>query len=562
MRAMGTLLERLLVATTAVRAVVRNGDIARLEVAWLAANAASYGFLVATLVVAYEVGGPAAAGLLGVVRYLPPTLLAPFAGLPASRWRPDRVLFAVDVIRAACMCGTLAILILGGPLWLIFAIVAVEAGFGGLTRPLTLSLVPWLARTPGELVASNVVTSAAEGVGTVLGPSIVGILLAASGEAAATAAAVVMMAIGAMAVVSIRVATIRTRAGAASGRPGLTDGVRAIVRIPVLRIVILGFGLQSGVRGMLNVLLVVVAIERLGIGQGGVGLLSAAIGAGGFAGALIALSLTGRSRVSSVFIDSLAMWGLPIVVMGLVADPIAAVVMLVIVGISNALLDVTGFTLLQRFTPNSGRVAIMGALDSLAAAGLVLGSLAASFVLAWLGIQAALFAAGVLLPLAAVIARPGLQRGETQIDPNEEQAGLLQGDPLFMPLSLSVIEELAANMRPVVFEPDQLLIREGEPGNDYLLVAKGDIEVSQAGSPIRRLGPGAGVGEISLLRDVPRTASVRAVGPVRAYALDSEAFLQAVTGTPASLRVAESIVDDRLTGTPPATSATRRPPAR
>lgn len=552
---MGAFRDRLMAATAAVRAVLRNGEIARLEIAWLAANGASYGFLVATLVVAYEAGGPAAAGVLGVVRYLPPTLLAPFAGIPASRWRPDRVLFAVDAIRALCMGATLVILVLDGPLWLIFAVVAVEAGFGGLTRPLTLSLVPWLARTPGELVASNVVTSAAEGVGTVLGPSIVGILLATSGDVTATAAAAAMMAVGALSVASIRVATIRARSAVASARPRLTDGVRTIVRIPVLRLVIFGFALQSGVRGMLSVLLVVVAIERLGIGQGGVGLLNAAIGAGSFAGALLALSLTGRSRVSSVFIDSLAMWGLPIVVIGLVADPIAAVVMLVIVGISNALLDVTGFTLLQRFTPNAARVAIMGALDSLAAAGLAVGSLAASFVLSWLGIQAALFLGGVLLPLAAVVARPGLQRGETQVDANEEQARLLQGDPLFVPLSMSIIEELAASLQPVIFEPDQLLIREGEPGNSYLIVADGEVEVSQAGSPIRHLGPGAGVGEISLLRDVPRTASVRAIGKVRAYALDSEVFLQAVTGTPASRRAAESIVDDRLTGTPSATAS-------
>jgi predicted MFS family arabinose efflux permease len=505
-------------------------------------------------VIAYEAGGPAAAGILGAVRYLPHTILAPFAGLPTERWAPHRVLFAVDLLRALCIAATLAILVIGGPLWLVFVIVAIEAGVGGLTRPLTLSLVPWLARTPGELVASNVVTSAAEGVGTVLGPTIVGILLAVSGAAGATAAAAAMMAVGILAVASIRVTTLRTRPTPAAGRPGWTDGLRTIARIPVLRLVILGFALQSGVRGMLNVLLVVVAIERLGIGNAGVGLLSAAIGAGSFVGALIALSLTGRNRVSSVFIDSLAMWGLPIVVIGLVADPIAAVAMLVIVGVSNALLDVTGFTLLQRFSPNTSRVAVMGALDSLGAAGLVLGSLAASLVLAWLGIQAALFVAGVILPLTAVLSRPGLQRGEAQVDVNEEPARLLQDDRLFVPLSLSVIEELAATMRPIAFEPDQYLIREGEAGNDYILVAEGDIEVSQAGSPIRRLGPGAGVGEISLLRDVPRTASVRAVGPVRAYALECEAFLLAVTGTPASLGLAEAIVEDRLTGSPSSTA--------
>lgn len=548
--------DQLLLRTAAVRAVLRNPNIARLEVAWLAANAAGYGFLVVTLVVAYEAGGPLAAGVLGVVRYLPPTLIAPFAGLPAARWRPDRVLFVVDLVRASCMAATLANVLLGGPLWLLFLVVGIEAGFGGLTRPLTLSLVPWLARTPGELVASNVVTSAAEGIGTLLGPTIVGILLAGSGDTSAMAATAVMMGLGGLSVAAIRVTTIRTRPAGAAGGRRLTSGLRAIAGTPVLRVVIFGFALQSAVRGMLNVLLVVVAIEQLGIGHGGVGLLNAAIGGGSFLGALVALSLTARDRVGSVFIDSLAMWGLPIVVIGLVANPFAAVVMLVIVGLSNALLDVTGFTLLQRFSPNAARVGVMGALDSMAAGGLVLGSLAASAVLAWLGIQAALMLAGLVLPLAAVLIRRSLQRGETRVDDHAEQARLLQADPLFVPLSLSVIEELAATMRPVAFEADQYLIREGEPGNDYLIVAEGEVDVSMAGSSIRRLGPGAGVGEISLLRDVPRTASVRAVGAVRAYALDSEAFLLAVTGHPASLSAADSIVDRRLaTEPPPATGS-------
>ncbi len=536
--------------TTAIRAVLRNGDIGRLEASWLTANAATYAFLVVTLVVAYDAGGPLSVGILGVVRYLPPTLIAALAGIPTARWRADRVLLAINLLRAVCMLAVMAVLALDGPLALLLLLVAIEAGFGGLTRPLTLSLLPWLARTPGELVASNVVTSAAEGLGTLLGPVVAGILLATSGDVGATAAPVAMMAAAVLAVASISVSSIKPTRTSSNRGPGLTIGARAIARTPILRLVMLDFGLQTFVRGLLTVLLVVAAIERLGMGHPGVATLNAAIGAGGFIGAIVALTLTGRTRVGSVFTTALATWGLPIAAIGLAVNPIAALLMMAIVGISNALLDVTGFTLLQRSSPNEARFAVMGLLDSMAAATAALGGVVASVILSVVGIQAALVLAGAILPVAAVLTRPALLRAESRTPSHEEQAQLLQSNPLFGPLSLSVIEELAAILRPRSFGDGEYLIREGEPGDQYLIVADGEVEVIQAGSALRRLGPGSGVGEISLLRDVPRTASVRAVGDVRAYALERGAFLAAVTGHPASQTAARTMVDDRLAGSP------------
>ena len=163
----------------------------------------------------------------------------------------------------------------------------------------------------------------------------------------------------------------------------------------------------------------------------------------------------------------------------------------------------------------------------------------ASFLVAALGIQAALAIAGALLPLGAVVSLPFLRRAEAQMVGHAEQARLLSADPLLGLLSLSVVEELAAVLEPAAFEDGELLIREGEPGDRYLIVATGEVEVSQGGVPLRRLGPGSGVGEISLLRDIPRTASVRAVGPVTAQALARDAFLSALTGHSPAFAAAE-----------------------
>jgi MFS family permease len=559
-------LGRLLASTTAIRAVLANRDLGRVLASWLAANGGTYAFLVVTIVAAYAQGGALAAGLLGVVRYLPPTVVAPFAGIPTSRWRADRVLLAVNVGRATSIFLTFIVMVAGGNLALLFLLVGIEAGFGGLTRPLHLSVLPWLARTPGELVASNIASSAAEGLGTLVGPALAGLLLATTGLIGALAATAALMAIAALSIVSVQVPMFRRSSGPADLRAGLTAGVRIMARTPAVRIVVVDAWLQTLVRGMLTILLVVAAIEQLGMGEPGVGVLSAAIGAGGVLGAIVAVSLTSRSVFSSTFALSLAMWGLPIAVLGLMTEPFLAIGLLAVVGLSNAILDVTAFTLVQRSTPNEARFAVMGLLDSGAAASAAIGGVLASILVATFGSQAAMLVAGAILPVAAIVTLPALRRAEAGAISHETEARLLQADPLLSPLSLSIIEELAAVLVPVEFADGDPLIREGEGGDRYLIVATGTVDVSQAGQWLRRLGPGSGVGEISLLRDTQRTATVRAVGPVTAYALDRESFLLAVTGHTAARTAAEDIVTEHLgrtrprDGAPPPDEARRDPP--
>lgn len=558
MRRVGSRGDRLKAETTAIRAVLRNGDIGRLELGWLAANAGGYAFLVATMVVAYQAGGPVGIGLLGVVRAVPPALIAPFAGVPSARWRPDRVLTAVNLGRAIAIGLAFIVLAGGGPPPIVFLLVGIEAGFGGLTRPLTMSLLPWVARSPGELVASNIASSAAEGLGTLIGPAIAGVLLGISGPVGATAGTAVLMAVAALSVVTVHVPMVRTAPVAVGWLGTLTAGTQALARVPTLRWILTDAWLQTAVRGMLNVLLVVAAIERLGMGESGVGTLNAAIGAGGFVGALVALSLTERAVFSSTAAMSLSLWGLPIAVIGIVTNPIVAVAMLGIVGLANAIFDVTLFTLMQRSSPNEARVGVMGLLDSGVSVSIAVGGLVASALIASFGVQAALVAAGAVLPIAAIVTMPFLRRAESRTLSREAQARLLRADRLLGLLSLSIVEELAAVMEPVAFDDGEYVIREGQAGDQYFIVASGEVEVSQQGVAIRRLGPGNGVGEISLLRDIPRTASIRAVGPVTAFALGRATFLAALTGHGSARSAAETIVGDHLARPAPTGTGTAR----
>lgn len=231
--------------------------------------------------------------------------------------------------------------------------------------------------------------------------------------------------------------------------------------------------------------------------------------------------------------------------------PVVAIAAMLAVGISNALLDVAGFTLAQRTSPNAARVAVLGLIDSVANLGPALGGIVASVLVTTVGIQVALIVTGAILPIVAILAWPAIRRLPEGGIAAVRRVELIRAQPLFMPLSLATVEHLAASLVPVAFEEGAWLMREGEPGRVFLLIDTGEIEISQDGQVLNTRGPGAGVGEIALLHHVPRTASVRALGPVEAFSLDQEAFLEAVTGHAVSNAAAEATAREHLAATPP-----------
>jgi CRP-like cAMP-binding protein len=123
---------------------------------------------------------------------------------------------------------------------------------------------------------------------------------------------------------------------------------------------------------------------------------------------------------------------------------------------------------------------------------------------------------------------------------------LLQGIPLFSPLSPPVLEQLAAGLAPVSASAGDEIIRFGDHGDRFYVVSSGEVEVLVDGQPPRREGEGSYFGEIALLRDVPRTATVRAATDVELYALDRDDFLPAVTGHSGSVQAAEAVIGSRL----------------
>lgn len=531
----------------ALRLTATDRDLRHLMVGWFAIWAGKGAFLVVNLVLAYAAGGAVAVGILGLASYLPAALIAPFAGVPVARGPAERVLVASHLIRVGSVLLAVAVVASGAPIAALYVAVALESGAGAFTRPLHMALLPCLARTPAQLVAANVTSSAAEGIGSFLGPAIGGLLLATTGPIGVDLAVLVLFGLAAVAVGGVHAPAV----GRGDGSVGavvaqLSAGVRAIARLAGPRLVFVGFTLQTFVRGLLMVLIVAAAVDLLGMGDPGVGTLTAAIGLGGVAGAVVSITLAGRARLAPPFAVALAMWGLPILVMGVVVAPSVAILAMLVVGISNAVLDVAGFTLIQRTSPNASRIAALGLVDSATMAGPALGGLVAPILIAGLGIQGALVVSGAILPAAALVLWPFLRRVDEGGAAIAGRVTLIRGVPLFVPLSLASVEHLAGRLAPIRFDAGAWMMREGETGDRFIIVERGRVEISQGGRVLHEEGPGAGIGEIALLEDIPRTASARAMGPVEAMTLDRRSFLEAVTGHASSQSLAASLVRTRL----------------
>jgi Cyclic nucleotide-binding domain len=534
----------------AIREVAGNPGIRRIEAAWTIGIAADWAYLVVLLIAAYAAGGPIGVGILGVVRMVPPALVGPFADIPVARMRGDRALLAVNLIRAGAAAGTALVLGLGAPPGLAFLLAGLGAAASALVRPIQAGLMPALARSPSELIAANVTSSIGEGAGGFIGPLVGGAIVVGASPAAACVVVTVAFLGAAVALVRLRFqdeADARGGAAAASGSGGVavTRALRALRLDPDVAVVFIDFGGQVFVRGMLTTLIVVASIQLLGLGDSGVGLLNAAVGLGGLVGALGAVGLTGIPRLAAAFAVALAFWGLPIAVIG--AWPLVplALAALFVTGFSNALLDVSGFTILQRGVAPSERVPVFGLMEGMAGFGVAAGGIVASLLVEAFGAPGALGIAGAILPILAVVSWPRVSRLDRRSVAPEREAAALRAIPLFSPLPITAIERLASAARPVAFEPGDVMMRQGEPGDTYIAIASGTVAIEVDGRSVTTCRAGEGIGEIALLRRVPRTATATATTPVTGYALEAADFLAAMAG-PASASAAESMVEERL----------------
>jgi MFS family permease len=529
----------------AVAVAARNENVRRVELAWGAAIAAEWGHFVALGVFAYKGGGASAVGVAGLVRLLPAAIIAPVAASLGDRFRRERFLVAVMVLGAVALAASAAAAFAHQRV-LVYVFAAAVGLSSTLVRPTLQALLPSLARNPQELIASNGATSTIESCGTLVGPLLAGVLLSVTAVGVAFAVGAGAFLVAAALVTRVKVEGWIAAAPDAAGagiRQQLAAGFDAIARVPGTRLVGGLMVVQTFVRGCLNVLIVVAAFRLLHAGAGAVGYMTAAIGVGGFLGALPAMTLSG-GRLAGSFALSLVFWGVPIALIAPRPYLAVALCMLAIVGAANSVEDVAGFTLLQRTIADDRLTRVLGLFWGIAMGAVALGSLVAPLVVGALGPRSAFLLVGAILPLLSLAAYSRL----TVLDRTGAPAAELEAIdrvPMFAPLSIAAKERLATKLIPVAVAVGEPVLRAGETGDRFYIVRDGELEI-EIDDRHKTARVADFFGEIALLRDMPRTATVTATVDSRLYALQRADFLGAITGHAAAHTAGQAVVDARL----------------
>jgi MFS family permease len=524
--------------------VFRNPELRRVELAFAGFNAAEWGVWIAMLVYAYEQGGATTAGLVAVAQLVPAALFAPFASVLADRWPPGRVLALGYAAQALAMGATAVALLAGAAPLVAYALAAVAATAVTVTRPTQCALVPALAHTPDELTATNVVSGWIESASVLAAPAATGVLLAVGSPGWVFA----VMA-GVAATSALTVAPVRGPAPAHDALPALEEalaGFRALRHEPAARTLVGLLGAQFVAIGALDVLYVVLALSELGLGGSGAGYLNAAFGAGGVAGIAVTAALVGRRRLLPPLVLGVIVWGAAFALLAVWPSVVPAFLLLAAAGAARSLLDVAGRTILQRSVSTDVLSRVFGVLEGLSMAGLALGSLLTPALVAAAGARWAAAGIGLLLPLAVLLASRQLVEIERRAPVPVVEISLLRSLPLFASLGAPELASLAHGLTESRVPAGATVVREGDPGDRFYVVAEGELDVACEGRELRHLRRGEGFGELALLRDVPRTATVTARTDCRLYALGKACFLASVASHPRAAVEAERLVSERL----------------
>jgi MFS family permease len=542
-------------SATAVGAVFRNPSLRWLELSWTSWILGHWAYLIAVSVYAYDQGGEKAVGIVFLLRLVPAAIVSPFAGLVADRLRREQVLILANVGRISLICAAAAGVILGAPPYVVYALAIVDAIVATPVRSAQAAMMPTLARDPAELTAANAVARGVESFAVFGGPALAGILLAVTTTSAVFLVTALMLAVSVIFVSFIRVPhrdRPKSEVEASTIVSEAFAGFRAIGRDPSLRVMMGLFTAETAVAGALQVFIVVLALESLDLGDGGVGFLNSAMGIGALVGAVAALSLAGVRRLSPAFLVGLLLRGLPLVAVGLMTDSLVPVlILLACFGLGGAFVDVPGLTIVQRSVPEDVLARVFGVIQMLWLSSLGIGAALAPLLVSWLGLDGALMATGAVLPALVVLFGFKLVRIDASAEPPKaDELRILASVPIFTSLPGLSLEHLAGRLIPLRMEPGAVIVRERESGDRFYIVAEGEVEVSEHGRMLSEIGHGGYFGEIALIRDVPRTATVTAKTPVVLYALDRDDFLAAVTSHAPSSEAAEEVVSSRLAGIP------------
>jgi MFS family permease len=557
---------------SALASVFANPNLRRMQLAFTGSLIGNWAYATAVAVWAYGVGGARAVGIYATIRLVVMAAASPFVATFADRYSRKRVMMFSDLYCAVLITAATVCLWVGTPPLPIFVLAILTSCGLSSFRAAQGAITPQLADTTEELTASNGTASTLESLAIFVGPALGAALLTIADTEVVFLLNVASFLFSIFMVSGIRITHDATEDeapeqsdqrvepsedatsvdGAEPKKEGylaeLSAGFRAIGRDKDLFLTVVEGSAQTVVAGATAVFPLVMAVEILHTGAKGVGLLDSASGLAAILGGVYAISRASKHKLGQDLIVGVFLWSFPLILVTIWPSPVTAFAAMAFLGFANPLVDVNVFTIIQRLTPDAVLGRVFGAFETCLIGGMALGSAVTPVMLHFWGLQATLAILGIGIGAVALLGLPRMRRMDQRL---EAPAGLplLQAIPMFGPLNPVTLDALARALVRVEVSAGEVVVHEGAESDRFYVIESGNVRVTAAdGHQLREEGPGDYFGEIGLLRDVPRTATITAMDDTVLLALEREEFLEAVTGQGDSRRLAEDIVVRRLRG--------------
>jgi MFS family permease len=532
-----------------MQSVLRHRALRRIQLALAGSMIGDWAYMTAVIVWAYGVGGAKAVGVWSAVRYIMMSLTAPLAASLADRLPRKRVMIASDLIRCAFVVVAAICIASGTPAAPVFILATLVAMLGSVFRPAQMALMPSLVDVPEQLTASNGFSSTVESLAFFVGPALGASLVALTNVQTVFYLNAVTFLCSAALVAPIKPRPAESRS-ADDGREEavlaqMVGGFAEIRRSRHLLLVAFLSCSQAIVAGAMTVFTVLWAVGVLDTGPRGVGYIDAVFGIGALLGGFFALSRVSRNKLAGDLAAGTFLWSAPLLLAVIWPSKFAVFAAAIILGFANPLVDVNFVTLIQRITPDRVLGRVFGAFEGALIGSMALGAALMPFLVEWLGLRPALAAIAIVVAGPVLVLIPAV-RGLDRRTREPDGLHLLRTLPIFAPLGPTALDSLARQLERMAVPSGFVIVNEGDVADRFFVIESGRVAVAHGDKFVRHEGAGEYFGEIGLLRDVPRTATVTADAESVLFSLGRSEFLDAIGGSLESATALEEVVSYRL----------------
>ncbi|HEY2657345.1 MAG TPA: MFS transporter [Solirubrobacteraceae bacterium] len=489
-------------------------------------------------------GGTEAISLLVITGSGTVAVLASPMGSLADRYGRGRIAAIGAPLRALALLAIALSIAAHWPVWTTIVLAGVEGAVYSVGAPALRALAPTLVRSPSELSSVNLINSLGLSLAVFLGPLVGGLAYQLTG-----AAPILTVVAAVFALSYFQLARFRREAPPvedwpdAQARPGrVTEalaGLRSAASDRRIRLTLLVFCGYSFAVGILDVVLIVIARDVLHQSNGGAGALYSAFGVGGLL-AGVGIGQLMRARLARVFGSAVVLWAVPVAAMAFVAHAAVAWACAVVAGIAGTVAQGAGDTVLQRATPDRLMSRVLGTYETLTGIAYIVAAAVPAILIGSLGARTVLVGGVAVAPLVVICCWRGLLQLDDDLEVDEERLALVAQVPWLHTGSLAEQDRLAALLDEEFAPVGEVVLYQGETGVRFYILRSGSARVLVDGREVSRLESGDWFGEVALLSDIPRTATVQATGDSVLLSLSDVDFHRALEGQRAGGRTESS----------------------